>query len=100
MADREDSTEMAARPHRGEMLLVFAMLGLVMCFPFSVAAWWMANGDLRRMRKGRMDPGGEGMTRAARKCGIAGTLLFLLLAAAGCLLAWAIREQRLTIPVE
>ncbi|MBP8260729.1 MAG: hypothetical protein KA118_13830 [Verrucomicrobia bacterium] len=90
----------AVRPHRGEMLLVFAMLGLVMCFPFGVAAWVMARGDLRKMRRGWMDPGGEGMTRAARKCGIAGTLLFLLLAVAGCVLAWAIREQRLTIPGE
>jgi hypothetical protein len=64
--------------HRGAMILVFGILGLVVCLPFGIAAWVMGNNDLRQMRAGRMDPEGEGMTSAGRILGIVATCLALL----------------------
>lgn len=61
------------QPHRGVLILVFGILGLVVCFPFGIAAWIMGNGDLGEMRSGRMDPTGEGMTQAGRICGMVAT---------------------------
>jgi hypothetical protein len=66
------------RPHRGVLILVFGILGLVLCFPFGIAAWLMGNGDLNEIRSGRMDPEGEGLTQAGRICGIVATALALL----------------------
>lgn len=51
--------------------MVFGILGLVMCFPFGIAAWVIGNGDLKAMRSGRMDRTGEGLTQAGRICGMA-----------------------------
>ena len=58
------------RPHRGVMILVFGILGLVICVIFGIVAWVMGNGDLRAMAEGRMDPTGEGLTKAGRICGM------------------------------
>ena len=66
------------RPHRGVLILVFGILGLVLCFPFGIAAWIMGNGDMNEIRSGRMDPTGEGLTQAGRICGIVATILALL----------------------
>jgi hypothetical protein len=66
------------RPHRGVLILVFGILGLVLCFPFGIAAWIMGNGDMKEIRSGRMDPTGEGLTQAGRICGIVATILALL----------------------
>ena len=65
-------------PHRGVLILVFGILGLVLCFPFGIAAWIMGNGDLKEIRGGRMDPTGEGLTQAGRICGIIATVLAVL----------------------
>ncbi|MBN2506739.1 MAG: DUF4190 domain-containing protein [Verrucomicrobia bacterium] len=62
-------------PHRGVLILVFGILGLVLCFPFGIAAWVMGNGDLGEMRAGRMDRAGEGMTQAGRICGMVSVAL-------------------------
>lgn len=51
-------------PHRGVVILVLAVLGWVICFPFGIAAVVLARSDLREMAAGRMDPQGEGLTRA------------------------------------
>lgn len=54
-----------AEPHRGGLVLVLAILGWFLgCFPLGIAAWVMASDDLRKMRLGRMDRSGEGLTRA------------------------------------
>jgi hypothetical protein len=68
----------SVRAHRGVLILVFGILGLVICFPFGIAAWLMGNGDLREMREGRMDPSGQGMTQAGRIIGIVSTILALI----------------------
>jgi hypothetical protein len=66
------------RPHRGVLILIFGILGLVICFPFGIAAWIMGNNDLNEIRGGRMDPAGEGLTQAGRICGIVATALAIL----------------------
>lgn len=67
-----DGTSQAVRPHRGVLVLVFGILGIVSCFPLGIAAWVMGNADLAAMQRGEMDRSGEGMTRAGKVCGIVG----------------------------
>ena len=38
----------------------------------------MGSGDLRKIREGRMDPEGEGLTKAGMICGIIATCLNIL----------------------
>ena len=65
------------RPHRGTMILVFGILGFVVCMLFGVAAWVMGNADLAAMQRGEMDPSGEGLTKAGKICGMISVGLFL-----------------------
>ncbi len=69
------------RPHRGVMILVFGILGIVICGIFGIVAWVMGNGDLRAMREGRMDPTGEGLTKAGKICGIISVVLNIVVIA-------------------
>lgn len=62
--------------HRGVLILVFGILGLVLCQVFSIVAWVMGKTDLAEMDAGRMDPEGRGLTKAGQILGIIGTLLF------------------------
>jgi hypothetical protein len=66
-------------PHRGGTVLALGIVGLalsmmglfgVLGLPLGIAAWVMAQGDLRKIRGGDMDPGGHSLTRAGRICGI------------------------------
>lgn len=66
------------RPHRGVMILVFGILGLVCCVIFGIVAWVMGNGDLREMSEGRMDPSGQSLTQAGKICGIISVALAIL----------------------
>lgn len=63
------------RPHRGGMILTFSIIGVLCCMPFCIAAWVMGATDLKEIRAGRMDPGGQGMTQAGMIIGIVGTVL-------------------------
>ena len=64
--------------HRGTMILVFGILGIVFCPLFAPAAWIMGNGDLTQIRAGDMDPEGESLTNAGKTLGIIGTILAIL----------------------
>ncbi|HPM80224.1 MAG TPA: hypothetical protein PLF81_05965 [Candidatus Anammoximicrobium sp.] len=64
-----------SRPHRGGLILTFAILGVLCCMPFCIAAWVMGATDLKEIRAGRMDPSGQGMTQAGMIIGIVGTVL-------------------------
>jgi hypothetical protein len=66
------------RPHRGVMILVFGILGLLVCVIFGIVAWVMGNGDLQEMAGGRMDPSGEGLTKAGKICGMISVILTLV----------------------
>jgi serine/threonine protein kinase len=65
-------------PHRGTLIFVLGILGLVpfMCFPFVFGpiAWILGNNDLAAMRAGRMDPEGESKTTTGRMCGMIGVI--------------------------
>jgi len=63
------------QPHRGVLILVFGILGLVLCFIFGIVAWVMGNGDLKQMDAGAMDPSGRGLTQAGKICGMIGVIL-------------------------
>ena len=57
------------RPHRGATILAFGILGFLVCQLFGVAAWVMADNDLREMDRGYMDPSGRDLTRTGRILG-------------------------------
>jgi hypothetical protein len=65
------------RPHRAVLILVFGILGFVVCPFFGVAAWVMGNTDLKEMAAGRMDSTGKDLTRTGRICGIIATWIFI-----------------------
>ena len=66
------------QPHRGVLILVFGILGFVICVIFGIVAWVMGNGDLRAMAEGRMDPTGEGLTKAGKICGMISVVLTIV----------------------
>ncbi len=67
-----------AAPHRGVLILVLGILSLVFCALTGPVAWILGNTDLAEIRAGRMDPEGEGLTRAGQICGIIGTVLLFI----------------------
>ncbi len=84
-------------PHRGTMILVFGILGVILCAVFAPIAWVMGSSDLKAIAAGRMDREGEGMTRAGYILGIIGTILLILGILLSCLwiaLFAAIASQR------
>jgi len=64
-------------PHRGVMILVFGILGLMVCFIFGIVAWVMGKGDLQKMKAGQMDREGEALTRVGYILGIVSTVIIL-----------------------
>ena len=64
--------------HRGGLILAFGIIGLVICLPFGIAAWVMGSNDLREIEAGRMDPAGEGLTKAGKIVGMISCCLALL----------------------
>jgi predicted Zn finger-like uncharacterized protein len=77
-----DPVRRDCEPHRGPLVLTFGVLSLVLlsiCFPVGVvlglAAWVMGQADLRKLKRGDLDPAGQGLTQAGWICGIIGTLL-------------------------
>ena len=83
-------TEQPLKPHRGVVILVLGILGIVCCFICGIIAWVMGNNDLKEMAAGKMDPTGRGLTQAGKICGIVGiaiqaVVLVLQLLGAGLL---------------
>jgi predicted Zn finger-like uncharacterized protein len=72
-------------PHKGVIILILGIVGLV-AFPILCPiAWIMGNIDIKEIRAGRMDPEGESMTNIGRILGIVGTILHGLALLAVCL---------------
>lgn len=63
------------KPHRGTLVLVLGILGIVLCGICGIVAWVMGRSDLKEMDAGLMDPSGRGVTNAGKICGIVGTIL-------------------------
>lgn len=70
------------QPHRGAVILVLGICSLVVCGLLGPVAWIMGNNDLQAMAAGRMDPSGEGMTKAGKILGMIATILILV----GCVI--------------
>lgn len=66
------------RSHRGVTILVFGILGLLVCQLLGIAAWVMGNEDLREMDAGWMDPSGRDMTNAGRILGMIATAMLII----------------------
>lgn len=64
------------QPHRGVLILIFSLLGLLVFFPLGIAAWSMGSADLAQMDAGLMDPAGRSMTSSGRLIGIIATLIW------------------------
>ncbi len=74
---------MPMQPHRGVLILVFSILSWVVCVIFGIVAWVLANSDLRAMEEGRMDPTGEGMTKAGKIV----AMISIIVSIIGCVIA-------------
>ncbi|MAN37480.1 MAG: hypothetical protein CMI21_07690 [Opitutae bacterium] len=67
------------KPHRGTLILVLGILGLVCCGIFTaIPAWIMGSADLKEMDAGTMDPEGRGITNAGKICGMIGCILTIV----------------------
>jgi hypothetical protein len=73
-----DGVPASNRPHRGVLILILGILGMVLCCPLGIAAWVMGNSDLKAMQRGEMDRTGEGMTQAGKICGMISVALWVL----------------------
>jgi hypothetical protein len=59
------------QPHRGEVVFLLGLFGMLLgCPVFSGAAWYLGGSDLRAMNLGLMNPGGRGMTTFGYVLGI------------------------------
>ena len=74
------------QPHRGTMILVLGILGLVICQPVGIAAWIMGRNDIGEMNAGRMDPEGRGLTEAGKILGIISVVILALSILVGVLM--------------
>ena len=74
----QESPAGQVEPHRGAVVLVLGILGIVVCFILGIVAWVMGNKDLKKMGNGQMDREGEGLTKAGKICGIVSVVLGLI----------------------
>jgi hypothetical protein len=67
-----------SKPHRGGLIVTYAVIGLFLCAPVCIAAWAMAITDLREMDAGLMDPSGRSQTNLGLSVARIGTLLWIV----------------------
>lgn len=80
------SDSAAFQPHRGTMILVFGIISwFITCPIFGILAWVLGNSDLRDMAAGRMDPTGEGLTKAGKIVGMIHVIFTGAVILMGCL---------------
>lgn len=65
-------------PHRGTLILVLGIIGLVMCQLLGPVAWILGKGDLAKIRAGTMDPRGESETNIGMILGIVASVFLIL----------------------
>ena len=69
---------MTKKPHRGTLILILGILGLVCCMPCGIVAWVLGKSDLQAMDRGELDPEGRSLTNAGKICGIISVALFVV----------------------
>jgi hypothetical protein len=68
------------KPHRGTLILVLGILGIVACGILTgIPAWIMGNNDIKAMDAGEMDPSGRGLTQAGKITGMVSCALALIM---------------------
>ena len=67
------------KPHRGGMLIAFAILSWFVCIIFGIVAFIMAKTDMQEMNQGIMDRSGEGLTKAAYYISMVHFIFFALI---------------------
>lgn len=71
------------RKHRGGLILVLGLLGLLVACPIlSLMAWVMGSEDLRAIDEGKMDPAGRQQTLVGQRFGMVISLVWIV----GCVL--------------
>ena len=76
--DFDDTYQGSVEPHRGVLILVLGILGLMICGIIGIFAWILGKQDLEQMRRGVMDKEGEAMTRVGYILGIVATILMAI----------------------
>ena len=71
----QPTTAQPLKPHRGTVVLILGILGIVCCTICGIVAWVMGNNDLREMAAGTMDASGRGLTQAGKICGMISVIL-------------------------
>lgn len=72
----QGNMNMGLEPHRGTMILIFGIVGIIACAVFAVLAWIFGNQDLNKMNNGMMDPSGKDITNIGKILGIIGVCLW------------------------
>lgn len=67
------------QPHRGALVLVMGLVGILLCPLCSPCAWIMGRKDLQLMNAGQMDGEGRGLTQVGMYLGCIITVLYLLM---------------------
>ena len=63
-------------PDRGQLIMILGILSIVVLqIILGPITWVMANGDLRKMDTGIMDPAGRDNTKLGKTCAIIGTFI-------------------------
>lgn len=65
-------------PHRGTLILVMGILGILVCFVCGILAWVWGSADLKKIKAGTMDPEGQSLTNAGYIMGIISVVLTIL----------------------
>ena len=66
------------KPHRGTLILVLGILGLIICQPVGIAAWIMGNADLKQIAAGTMDPEGKSLTQIGKILGMIAVIILVI----------------------
>jgi hypothetical protein len=82
------------KPHRGLIVLTLGILSIFLVgagWVLGPIAWILGSRDLKAMRNGEMDPGGEGWTHAGWLCGMVMTIIHIvgIVAMLAVCLVWA-----------
>jgi hypothetical protein len=76
--DFDDEFRGTVQPHRGVLILVLGILGLMICGIIGIFAWVLGKRDLDLIGRGLMDKEGEPLTKVGYILGIVGTILFMI----------------------